>query len=368
MKSTKRTLKKLAPAGHKSILALIIPLIVAPMISSCLYDIKILYYDPARAFNGLTLFNPYATNTLCVVDMEGRIINKVQLLDARIDSDFEITEDGNIIIMGVDSIYQIGPSDTIDRFISAPKCHHSFSRMPNGHIMYLFHYEVEVEGWDATFRADGIREVDLETGEVIWEWKTGDHLSTDDYCPYHLIPEHPHPFLEGYDWTHSNSVLYRPAEGAVYLNIRHLDRLVKIDYPSGEIVWEMGSGGDFGEGLFSHGHDPQFLPNGNILLFDNGNHKIPVEYSRAVEIAFDADQGWAVEAWQWPSEPLFYDYSMGDANRLPNGNTLITSPHHASIWEVTQTQEVVWALYLDPLTSPILQPMLYKAERYPFDD
>jgi len=299
--------------------------------------------------------------------MNGRIISEFPLLDSRIDVEFEFTEDGSLLVMGADRIYQIGASDSIDRLIPAPKCHHSFSQMPNGHLMYIFHYQLEVEGWDNTFRADGIREVDPATGEVVWEWKTGDHLSTDDYCPYHLISGHLHPFQEGYDWTHANSVLYRPAERAVYLNMRHLDRIVKIDYPSGEIVWSMGSGGDFGEGLFSHGHDPQFLWNGNILLYDNGNHKLPVEYSRALEIAFDADQGWAVGVWQWPSRPLFFDHSMGDANRLPNGNTLITSPHHGSIYEVTRRQEVVWALYLDPLTSPFLQPTLYKAERYPFD-
>jgi len=307
------------------------------------------------------------TNSLLLVDMEGHILNKFELLDARTDTEFEILENGDILVLGTDRLYQIGPMNTIYRSIPAPTCHHSFTQMPNGHVMYLFNYQLEVEGWDDTFRADGIREINLLTGEVLWEWRTGDHLSTDDYCPYHLIPENPHPFLEGYDWTHSNSVLYRDEESAVYLNIRHLDRLVKIDYPSGEILWSMGKGGDFGEGLFYHGHDPQFLPNGNILLYDNGNHRRPIEYSRAVEIAFDADQGWAFVIWQWPPQPWFFDTSMGDANRLPNGNILVTSSHHGIIFEVTRTHEIVWELYLENLSYPIFQPLLFKAERFLLD-
>ena len=368
MKTTKRSLTKQAPAGRKSILAFIIPFIVAPIISSCVYDLKVLFYDPEKACKGVTLFSPYFTGLLYLADMEGRILTEYQIPfeDARIDAEFEVAEDGSLLVMGLDRIYQIGSTNTIDKIIPAPKCHHSFVQMPNGHLMYIYQYQLDVEGWDAPFLADSIREIDPETDEVIWEWKTGDHLSTDDYCPHHVIEGEPHTHLGGYDWTHSNSIVYRASESAVYLNSRHLDRIVKIDYPSGEILWSMGNGGDFGEGLFSHGHDPEFLPNGNILLYDNGNHRIPVEYSRAVEIAFDADQGWAVDVWQWPPQPWFYDYSMGDANRLPNGNTLITSPHHGSIFEVTRDHKIVWELYLDNLSLPLLQPLLYKAERFPY--
>lgn len=141
----------------------------------------------------------------------------------------------------------------------------------------------------------------------------GDHISTDDYCPWHIEPLGL-DVRDYYDWTHSNTVVYREEESAVYLNSRHLDRFVKIDYPSGEILWSMGRGGDFGEGLFSHAHDPQFLENGNLLLFDNGNHRLPIEYSRAIEIAYDPDLSWAEIVWAWPTEPLFFDSAMGNAN------------------------------------------------------
>jgi len=338
-------------------------LITASIISSC-YEIRILFYDPEESYNGLTFFTPYRTNLFYAVDMEGNIVTEFELFHIRIDTDFKLTGDGKVLIMGRESIYTLRLPNMIEWLIPAPSCHHSLIQMSNGHLMYLFYYEIEVDGWDLPFHADGIREVDPWTGEVIWEWRSGDYLSTDDYCPWHIVPDHPQ--AQHYDWTHANAVVYRAEESAVYMNIRHLDRLVKIDYPSGEILWSMGRGGDFGEGLFRHAHDPEFLENGNILIYDNGNHRRPIEYSRAIEIAYEPNMGYAEVVWQWPDHPWFFDHSMGDANRLPNGNTLITSSHQGKIYEVTRTKEIVWTLHLTPNFSALLQPRLYKAVRSPF--
>jgi len=334
--------------------------IVASILSSCEYTPRVLQYDPARAFNGQTIFNIWFSNTLQVSDMNGNILWKI--IDYDIGLDFEVLDNGDMLIQMPAEICLFRPPDTTVWSIPAPKIHHCVIQMPNGHIMYIFGYYFLVDGWDRYFQADGIREVDPLTEETIWEWRTGDHLSTDDYCPWHIDT---FGYSDYYDWTHSNTIVYREEESAVYLNIRNLDRLVKIDYPSGEVLWSMGRGGDFGEGLFQHSHDPQFIKNGNILIFDNGNHRWPIEYSQAVEIAYDPEQGSAEVVWAWPTEPFFFDSAMGDANRLPNGNTLITSSHHGCIFEVTKSGEIVWSFYLEPKPYSF-QPMLYKAERILF--
>lgn len=338
-------------------------LAAATMITaSCDYGFVIVTYDPEQAYNGLTLLSPYMNDMFHVIDMEGNPVFEFQTLDECLDRDFEVLDSGSIMIMGNQSLYRV-TQGTIDWVHPDPYIHHGFDVMPNGHIMYIYYYEMEVAGWDLPLIADGIREIVPATGETVWFWRSGDYISTDDYCPAHM-----EGYFTGtaYDWTHANTVIYRPEESAVYLNIRHLDRLVKIAYPSGEIIWSMGAGGDFGEGLFYHSHDPEFLENGNILTFDNGNHRFPVEYSRAVEIAFDPALSWAEEVWAWPTEPWFFDSSMGDANRLPNGNTLITSPHLGSIFEVTPSGEVVWNMVFDYQGS--FNPMLFKSERILYSD
>ena len=334
--------------------------LLALVLASCTYDIEVVTYDPTRAYNGLTLLAPYADNIFRVVDMAGNTTFELELSDTDIDRDFELLEDGTLLMMGKDILFQVRPPDTIVWSLDVPNCHHGLSPMPNGHILFLYHYEIDVAGWDRPFQADGIREVEPTTGAVFWEWKTGDYLSTDEYCPWHI--QGLNPDGDYYDWTHSNTVHYVAEESAVYLNVRHLDRILKIAYPSGEILWSLGTGGDFGEGLFSHAHDPEILPNGNIFLFDNGNHRFPIESSRAIEIAYDPVLAWADIVWAWPTEPLFFDSAMGDANRLPNGNALVTSSHHGAIYEVTPDGEIVWNLTFSPF-YPSLKPMLYKAER-----
>ena len=327
--------------------------------SSCKYEFSILSYDSEKAYKGLTLLAPYRGFMFHIIDMDGNAVCEFPIMKNCLDRDFEVLGDGGIMFLGNWTMYRVNLQGTFDWIIPAPNIHHSFTVMPNGNIMYLFYYKTVAEGWDLPLLCDGIREVNPSTGEIVWLWRSSDHISTDDYCPEHMMVHYLQP--KYYDWTHANTVIYREEESAVYMNFRHLDRFVKIAYPSGEIIWSMGMGGDFGEGLFSHSHDPEILDNGNILTYDNGNHRFPVEYSRAVEIAYDPELGWAEEVWAWPTEPLFFDSSMGDANRLPNGNTLITSPHLGGIIEVTPGGEVVWNMVFEHPTT--FNPILYKSER-----
>ena len=363
MNSKKNQRVQTAQRKSRRLSILLVILFAISILSSCEYTPTVLQYVPELSANGTTVLSIWNSHIMQNLDMEGNVLWRLDVF--KLGLDFEILDNMDMLTMTVDYI-RLHREGTLVWVLDAPNVHHCITMMPNGHIMYLFYYYIEVEGWDKPFLADGIREVDPSTGETIWEWRAGDYISTEDYCPWHIDPDYS-SYVGGdehYDWTHANTVVYREDESAVYMNFRHIDRLVKIAYPSGEILWSMGSGGDFGEGLFSHSHDPEFLENGNILLFDNGNHRAPYECSRAIEIAFDPDLGWAEVAWQWPPEPWFFDGSMGDANRLPNGNTLVTSSHHGKVYEVTQSGEIAWALFLEPTWQMPegLAYALYKAE------
>jgi len=133
----------------------------------------------------------------------------------------------------------------------------------------------------------------------------------------------------------------------ILLSVRNLNRIYKISLSSGEVRWIMGDGGDFGEGLFAHQHDPQPLGPGRILLFDNGLHREGEEnYSRVIEIEYDEEAGDARIVWEYREAPDFYNSIAGDANRLPNGNTLITDSMNWRIIEVSPDGQPVWELRL----------------------
>jgi hypothetical protein len=97
----------------------------------------------------------------------------------------------------------------------------------------------------------------------------------------------------------------------------------------------------------NHQHNPQWLGPGRVLVADSENDRI-VELHRT-------DDGWT-EAWtltragglrlQWPR----------DADRLPNGNTLVTDSLNRRIFEVTPDGEVTWS-YATPLIPYEADPM-----------
>ena len=74
-----------------------------------------------------------------------------------------------------------------------------------------------------------------------------------------------------------NAFWFSEEDNAIYFSSRHLSRIIKIDYLTGEIIWNMGlempsrevdCGQDLG---FSFQHSIIELDNGNIVTLDNGN-------------------------------------------------------------------------------------------------
>lgn len=128
------------------------------------------------------------------------------------------------------------------------------------------------------------------------------------------------------------------------VSLRHTDSLVALRYaddengPAGELLWKLGAGGDFemmGEGdWFLHAHAPEVLPDGSILLYDNGNERPGTvlsssehpPYSRAVRYRLDDQAGTVEQLWEHrvpPGEDPLYAPYVGDADPTPQGTVLI---------------------------------------------
>jgi hypothetical protein len=119
--------------------------------------------------------------------------------------------------------------------------------------------------------------------------------------------------------------------GQLLLSVRHLNALVVLDPDSGKIVWAT-------RGPWQGQHDPWFLDNGHLLLFDNlGSPR----GSRVLEF----DPTTQAFPWSYPGEKgkPFLSRIRGMCQRLPNGNTLITNSDGGEVFEVTLEQEMVWS-------------------------
>jgi len=104
------------------------------------------------------------------------------------------------------------------------------------------------------------------------------------------------------------------------------------------VLWSWGSGELVGP------HDPWLLPNGNIVVFDNGlrpnSPAKPRFFSRVVEI--DPTQNRIVWQYTPPRRTDFFSSSRGGAQPLPNGDVLVTESTKGRVFEINRQGEVVW--------------------------
>jgi len=232
--------------------------------------------------------------------------------------------------------------------------HHEVAPGPDGGRMYLKWVFEEHAG--TVYEGDAVELVDPATNEVLWEWNIFDHFRPEDFHPFEA------GFLGlsrvGVDWSHSNAAVWDPARSLIWVSIRHFDRIIGIDYPSGDIRVTIGDGGLGGDGYMSRQHAPEVQPDGSILFFDNGNGKTP-EVSRVAQFTFDETTGAFQEVFSWQDTPGFFDFAVGDADRLDNGNTLIVSGTHGRVIEIDAAGDIVWEL------QAAAGHWIYRAEHVP---
>lgn len=161
--------------------------------------------------------------------------------------------------------------------------------------------------------------------EVVWEYQFAEH---PDAFPQSGGGE----FLE--DWTHNNDV-EQIEPGVFMVSVRNFDQVVAIDRETKEIRWKLGE--DDSHDILFEQHNPDYFEGANgtptVLVADSLNDRV-VEYARE-------DGSWT-RTWVLKGGELD---EPRDADRLPNGNTLVVDRRGHRLLEVTPTGEVVWEFY-----------------------
>jgi hypothetical protein len=119
--------------------------------------------------------------------------------------------------------------------------------------------------------------------------------------------------------------------GQLLVSPRHLDAIAVLDPDTGKVVWAA-------RGPWRAQHDPSFLDNGRLLVFDNLGSP---SGSRVLEY----DPQTQALPWSYPGETgkPFLSRIRGMCQRLANGNTLIVNSVGGEVFEVTPEREVVWS-------------------------
>ncbi|MGH6946875.1 MAG: arylsulfotransferase family protein [Kiloniellales bacterium] len=129
--------------------------------------------------------------------------------------------------------------------------------------------------------------------------------------------------------------------GQVLLSFRELGVIAVLDIEREEIVWAT-------RGPWVGQHDPSLLANGNILLFDNLGVFEEGNTSQVIELNPSSME--IVWRYRGDRDHPFDSPIRSAAERLPNGNTLITESDGGRLFEVTRQGEIVWE-YLNPVRA-----------------
>ncbi len=189
--------------------------------------------------------------------------------------------------------------------------------------------------------------------EVVWSWNPFDHFTMDDFDNYGGTWWN--SFNQGsHDWVHSNAFHFDEEESVIYVSHRHLSRISKIAYPSGDVIWNMGLPAEYNTGEnnictelgFSFQHNIQLLEDGTLLFFDNGNlsqllleDEYPTTRIRRVRVI---NNSYCETEWEYELPPNLYGSAAGSVQLLDNGNYSIYTIGTGSVIEVTPEQEIIW--------------------------
>jgi hypothetical protein len=244
-------------------------------------------------------------------------------------------------------------------------------------------------------------------GEVVWEWLASDHIDEMGFSEDARNAIHRsvgfQQARDSADWLHINSLSYigpnkwydagdeRFHPDNVMFSSRNAN-IIGIINREGHIVWRMGPDYTQSEALAELGqiigqHNPHIIPEGlpgaaNLLVFDNGGNggygnanparpdgtnSLTRDSSRILEInPVTFEKVWeystpGTEHWQ------FYSWYVSNAQRLPNGNTLVNEGMDGRFFELTPDKQIVWE-YMSPYQGnrePISR-RVFRAYRIPY--
>ena len=143
----------------------------------------------------------------------------------------------------------------------------------------------------------------------------------------------------GSDLCHMNSLHYHEFDDSISFSVLTQNAFVKIS-AAGELQWVLGGddesdfSGDGSEWTRQHGHA---MPDEDHLLFFNNRSN--GQTALAVEVQLDSAAGTATRIFEY--EGGGSSQTLGDAQRLPNGNTLVTYCNDGLQHEVNADKQLV---------------------------
>ena len=185
----------------------------------------------------------------------------------------------------------------------------------------------------------GVQELDLRTGNVLFDWHSVDHVAlAESYAK----PPRNRGFP--YDYFHVNAIDV-DKDGNLLVSARNTHAVYKLNRRTGRIMWRLGgkrSDYALGRGVrFAWQHDARRQPDGTIRIFDNGAAPRLHRETRIIFVHLDRRTMRARLMRIIVHRPPIVAINQGNAQLLPGRHLLVGWGHEPQVTEFDRHGRVV---------------------------
>lgn len=347
----------------------------------------VLHRDP-RATEGLTLYKSRPAPEAHLVDLDGRVVHtwrappldvtdwrslvsRVYRRGSKMSWDHvEVQPGGDLLGIVKDRHIERISWDSQLVWRARIPAHHDLDVMPDGRVLTLTQRMTEIETGSgplaivdngiAVLSPDGqlVREISLASiladripSERVASIRAGESGESDASAK---------KLLGLRDVFHANSIeLLRHdvpglgKAGDALISIRELDLVAVLDLERLTLGWE------WGPGELQRQHHPSLLPNGNVLIYDNGASR---GWTRIAEV----EPATGEVVWQYTAAPpeAFFSETRGSVQWLPGDRFLVADSNSGRAFEIDRQGRVLWEFFnpdIDPFKRK--RGSFYRIER-----
>ena len=242
---------------------------------------------------------------------------------------------------------------------------HEFLITPRDTALLTIYHPMHADLSSVGGRDDGavwdgiVQEVDIETGQVLFEWHSLEHVGVDES---YVRPQHDPAYT--YDYFHVNAI-HVDTDDNLLVSARNTWTVYKVERDTGGVIWRLGgkkSDFEMGPGTQSaFQHDARRREDGTIAIFDNGAHPKVRPQSRGIVVGLDEKAMKATLVREYASPEGLLATSQGNMQSLANGNVFIGWGSEPFVSEFSQNGKLLFNTRLPPDGES------YRAFRFPWN-
>lgn len=325
-----------------------------------------------KAFEGYNFYSSRKETAANLIDLAGNVVHRWKSSESGYWQHVTLFPNGDVLVLVKDKRIVKLDRDSRELWRHEARAHHDLWVHTDGRIYAITREAVQdgrLSGYPTAIdsltvlSADGrkLESINLLTalersafGMVVQQppsigllrdRRANDRINVGEFDATHVN------HVEVFDGKHADlSPLY--AAGNILVSYRNANTIAIVDGESHEVVWA------WGPNNLVFQHHPSAVEDGRILVFNNGTKR---SGSQLLEV--DPVTNRVVWAYR---DKGFYSRARGSAQRLPNGNTLVTQSDTGYVFEITRGGRKVWE-FRNPHRRGKTRMAIWRMVRFPKD-